>query len=331
VAVITDLAHEVLAAYPVARTKDIAQATEVLERVLPRIPLQMRVAKTGDVFEMHMNALDIGAVTTSYVRFGADIQITNSETAFYHVNIPLSGRTVWRARNYVVQSTPTVAAVLSPGTAGELLWSGGCAQLCVMLPQSSLDRELERHLDREITEPVSFAPAMSLTSATTRRWLDALRLVLNEAEFSNGQSLHPLTTRTLENLLVDSLLLAQQHNYTVELNRPARTAAPRVVRDAMELLENRPDHPWTVGELAGEVHVSVRALQAAFARSTGVSPMRYLRQERLRRTHTELLDADPDSTTVTEVAARWGFAHHGHFAALYRARFGEAPALTLRR
>jgi AraC-like DNA-binding protein len=330
VAVTTYLADEVLAAYPVARTKDIAQATAVLERVLPRIPLQMRVATSGDVFEMHMNALDIGAITTSYVRFGTGIQITNSETAFYHVNIPLSGHTVWRARNYVVQSTPTVAAVLSPGTAGELLWDGGCAQLCVMLPQSSLDRELERHLDCQITEPVTFAPAMNLAASTTRRWLDALRLVMNEAEYSNGRSLHPLTTRTLENLLVDSLLLAQRHNYTAELHRPARTASRGVVRDAMELLEQRPEHPWTVGELAHEVHVSVRALQAAFARSAGVSPMRYLRQERLRRAHAELLDADPASTTVTEVAARWGFAHHGHFAALYRARFGEAPAVTLR-
>jgi AraC-like DNA-binding protein len=330
-AVITDLTDEVLAAYPVARTRDIGQAREVLERVLPRIPLQVRVATSSDVFDMHMNALDIGAVTTSYIRFGADTQITNSETAFYHVNIPLSGCTIWRAQKYVVRSTPTVAAVLSPGTAGELLWGGGCAQLCVMLPQSSLDRELERHLDRAITEPVTFAPAMNLASSTTRRWLDALRLVLNEADHSNGQSLHPLTTRTLENLLVDSLLLAQRHNYTSALNGPTPTASPRAVRAAMELLEGSPERPWTVGELASEIHVSVRALQSAFARSQGLSPMRYLRDVRLRRIHADLLDADPQRTTVTEVAARWGFAHHGHFAARYREKFGEPPASTLQR
>lgn len=328
---IIDSTNEMLGAYPVARTRDIGQAKAVLERILPRIPLQLRVAASGDVFDMHMNALDVGAITASYLRFGSDVQVVNSETEFYHVNIPLSGRTVWRARSYVVQSTPTVAAVLGPGTAGELLWSGGCAQLCVMLPQSSLDRELERHLDREITEPVSFSPAMNLTASTTRGWLDALRLMLREAERSAGRSLHPLITRPLENLLVDNLLLAQRHNYTAELLRPAPLASPKVVDEAMTLLRSEPRHPWTVGELAGRVHVSVRALQSAFARSVGVSPMRYLRQVRLSGAHAELLDADPEATTVTEVAARWGFTHHGHFAAGYRARFGEPPGHTLRR
>ena len=328
---ISESPREVLAAYPVARTRDIAQAREVLERVLPRIPLQMRVATTGEKFDMHMNSLDVGAVTTSYLRFGSDIQITNSETASYHVNIPLNGHTIWRANNYVVQSTPDVAAVLSPGTTGEMLWGSGCAQLCVMLQQSSLDRELSRHLDRELAEPVTFAPAMNLTSSTTRRWVDALRLVLNEAEYSNGRTLHPLTTRALETLLVDSLLLAQRHNYTDELHRPARAPSPRVVHQAMQLLEQRPEHPWTVGELAQNVHVSVRALQAAFSRSVGEPPMRYLRNLRLSRVHAELSDADPADTTVTEVASRWGFAHHGHFAAQYRARYTDPPGHTLRR
>jgi AraC-like DNA-binding protein len=328
--VISESARELLAAYPVARTRDIGQAREVLERVLPRIPLQMRVATTGEKFDMHMNSLDVGAVTASYLRFSSDIQITNSETAFYHVNIPLHGHTVWRANSYVVRSTPDVAAVLSPGTAGEMLWGGGCAQVCVMLPQSSLDRELSRHLDRELVEPVTFAPAMNLASSTTRRWVDALRLVLNEAEYSNGRSLHPLTTRALETLLVDSLLLAQRHNYTAELHRPARATSSRVVHRAMELLEQRPEYPWTVGELAQDVHVSVRALQAAFARSVGESPMRYLRNLRLSQVHAELLDANPLDTTVTEVAGRWGFAHHGHFAAQYRARYIEPPGHTLR-
>ena len=160
--------------------------------------------------------------------------------------------------------------------------------------------------------------------------LDALRLVLNEADRGNGRSLHPLTTRTLESLLVDSLLLAQPHNYTAELNQPARAASPRAIREAMEQLEARPEHTWSVGELAGSVHVSARpagrlrplggdvpdALSAADAAGQGA-----------RRA----VDPAPGDTTVTEVAARWGFAHHGRLAAAYRAKFGEPPARTLRR
>ncbi|MBB6380625.1 AraC-like DNA-binding protein [Pseudonocardia eucalypti] len=322
---------ELLAAYPVARTDDIALATDVLQRVLPRLPLQLRVATPGDDFELHMNAVGIGELTTGYLRFGSDTQILSGATPYYHVTLPLTGGAIWRVQRHVVRSTPSVAAVLGPGAAGELLWSGGSCQVAVLLPQASLDRELERHLDRRITEPVTFAPEMNLTAPTARGWLDALRLVLNEAERREGRSPHPLTTRTLENLLVDNLLLAQRHNYTAELDKPAPIASPRAVREATALLEERPEHPWTVGELAQAVHVSVRALQSAFTRATGISPMRHLRQVRLNRIHAELLDADPRATTVTEIAARWGFTHHGHFASLYRARFGEPPAQTLRR
>ena len=49
------------------------------------------------------------------------------------------------------------------------------------LPRPSLDRELERHLHQAIAEPVSFAPAINLTTSTTRGWLDALQLVVREA------------------------------------------------------------------------------------------------------------------------------------------------------
>jgi transcriptional regulator GlxA family with amidase domain len=58
--------------------------------------------------------------------------------------------------------------------------------------------------------------------------------------------------------------------------------------------------------------------------------MRYLRQVRLARVHADLLDASPEQTTVAEVAARWGFVHHGHFAAAYRDRYGHPPVVTLR-
>jgi len=33
--------------------------------------------------------------------------------------------------------------------------------------------------------------------------------------------------------------------------------------------------------------------------------------------------------SVQDVAARWGFWHHGEFAAAYRRQFGELPSQTL--
>jgi AraC family ethanolamine operon transcriptional activator len=45
----------------------------------------------------------------------------------------------------------------------------------------------------------------------------------------------------------------------------------------------------------------------------------------------ELRDANPATTQVQDVAARWGFWHLSHFASDYRAMFGELPSDTLRK
>jgi AraC-like DNA-binding protein len=313
----------------VLRTSDLGQATEALERVLPRIPVRLR-AREGRRLGMLMNAADVGGVTASYLKFGTDVHMVVGETESYYVNVPQHGRTLWRNERVQVSSSPLVAAVLSPGIRGEVVWDGGCAQLCVMLPSDHLHRELERHLDRSVAEPLLFEPAMNRRTPTALGWLATLRLVYEEIERPNGLLSHRLAAKTFENLLVDSLLLAQSNNYTDALTSPVQSGSSRTVRAAIELLEAQPQRAWSVGELAGEVHLSARALQQAFARTLNTSPMRYLRQVRLARVHADLLDASPEQTTVAEVAARWGFVHHGHFAAAYRDRYGHPPVVTLR-
>jgi transcriptional regulator GlxA family with amidase domain len=100
---------------------------------------------------------------------------------------------------------------------------------------------------------------------------------------------------------------------------------------AIQLVEADPTAAWTTARLAGEVHLSVRALQARFRSEVEMSPMDYVRHARLRRVRTALVDGTPQTTTVRALAQRYGFAHLGRFASTYRDTFGESPAETLRR
>jgi AraC-like DNA-binding protein len=101
------------------------------------------------------------------------------------------------------------------------------------------------------------------------------------------------------------------------------------------VLEAEPDLPWTVGDLAKRAGLSTRALQYGFAAQTGLSPMAYLREVRLRRADADLraevgLRAAGGTTLgVAGIASRWGFTNFGRFAAAYRARYGRAPSETL--
>jgi transcriptional regulator GlxA family with amidase domain len=57
--------------------------------------------------------------------------------------------------------------------------------------------------------------------------------------------------------------------------------------------------------------------------------MEFLRELRLDRVREELkATARGADAGVREVAQKYGFLHLGHFAAQYRARFGERPSET---
>ena len=91
------------------------------------------------------------------------------------------------------------------------------------------------------------------------------------------------------------------------------------------------DQAITIGDIAAEAGVTVRAVQTAFQRHVGTTPLGELRRLRLAEVRSELLAADPAGRTVAEIAARWGFHHHGRMAAAYLEQYGELPSTTLAR
>nr|WP_237557763.1 helix-turn-helix transcriptional regulator [Streptomyces sp. SID5470] len=103
------------------------------------------------------------------------------------------------------------------------------------------------------------------------------------------------------------------------------------MRRALAHIDDHADRPLTVAQIAEAAHISVRALQYAFRRHLDSTPLAYLRQVRLSHAHDELAAADPeDGSTVTDIAARWGFYHPGRFATLYRHAYDRSPRRTLR-
>ena len=94
-------------------------------------------------------------------------------------------------------------------------------------------------------------------------------------------------------------------------------------------LETRAAESFTLNELADEAGVTPRALQYAFRQHLNTTPMRWLRQQRLKRVNTQLKNKSP-GINVTQAAIASGFTNLGVFARYYREAFAEKPSETLK-
>jgi AraC-like DNA-binding protein len=313
----------------VASCRDVDHAKQVLSELF--LPVDFPSAPTSGTFEMQLNALTVGRLTCGHMRFRDAVRIETAEPENYHIDIPTGGRATMRAGlGSPIHGTEKTAGIFMPGRPVEIDSGEQFAQLALMIPRDQLQLEVENLLGNELSRPVEFSGEIDLMTPGAQVITQALRMIDEASDQEGGLLAHPLAAQRLEQALMYSLLFAQPHNYSAALAAPSPAAGVRPVSQAVELLRNNPAHPWTVTELAAEVSLSVRSLQEGFRRSLNTAPMAYLRQLRLEKVHEELRTAAPGTLSVTEVAAHWGFAHLGRFAAVYRIKFSEHPSDTLR-
>lgn len=115
-----------------------------------------------------------------------------------------------------------------------------------------------------------------------------------------------------------------------ESARYTRSTRYLVVRRSIELCEGLPD-PISVGELAARSGVSQRVLELRFQEIARMTPLRFMRWNRMNHVRRKLLAADGRSASVTHIASSCGIGELGRFAVEYKQLFGESPSATLSR
>jgi AraC-like DNA-binding protein len=221
------------------------------------------------------------------------------------------------------------AVVVSPGNPVVVEYlTNDCRMETLLFEQSAVEAELAGMLGAPVTKPLRFD--LQFSPPTASPFSRALTLLHNELNDPSGLTTVPAMSSQLGRLMMAGLLVTQTHNYTEELIRPRAVPGSKPIRNALELIESQPAEIETVADIAASVGLSVRALDDGFHRYVGIPPMAYLRQVRMARAHDELLGADPELTTASTIARKWGFGHYGRFAADYARRFGRKPSETLR-
>ena len=179
-------------------------------------------------------------------------------------------------------------------------------------------------------QPIRFSSFQPDDAAAARLWKDTVNYV-KLSLLAQGKIATPLVLGNASRLLAAVTLSTFPNTAATGAAPHDRTdAKPLLLRRAMGYMDANATKDIGLADIAEAIHVTPRAVQYMFRRHLEITPLQYLRRLRLHYAHEDLVSADRTNTTVTDIAARWGFAHTGRFAVLYRKAYGQSPHATLR-
>ena len=141
---------------------------------------------------------------------------------------------------------------------------------------------------------------------------------------------NPDAARGLEQALVEAMISCLA-GAEVREDSLAQRHHELIMRRFRRVVEENPGEPLYIPEICKAIRVAGRTLRLCSQQHLGMGPKRYLLLRRLHLSRQALRQAEPDATTVTDTATRYGFWQLGRFAVEYQSLFGESPSVTLHR
>lgn len=111
------------------------------------------------------------------------------------------------------------------------------------------------------------------------------------------------------------------------LSISAKKNHPAWLAGLCDYIECHATEGLTLENLATQAQVTPRALQYAFKRYFNTTPMRWVRQQKLKRVN-HALGGGASGMNVTQAAIASGFTNLGVFARYYHEQYGELPSKT---
>jgi AraC-like DNA-binding protein len=309
------------------RTADLNRVRREIGRLLKPFDLSARTQKRYDARLIHRR---LGRSAVTLIDYGGAVAIdAGVMSRYYLLQVPLEGSYTLGFSGRTVEVPTRCAHVIHPGMPLEMNWSPDCRVLVLSFEAGMLAPQVAaNHCPALLPE---HGDVIRLDSQPNEALGCLIDYVTAEAFGGDLFARVPQAAARAESLLVDAILdrfasCGAPH----EADRRFRDAVPEYVARAEEYVLEHLVECVTIAGIANAASVPTRTLFEGFRRARGVSPLAWMRAQRLDRVRAELLGAHPGSVRITEVAMHWGFAHLGRFCVAYRNRFGETPRETLR-
>lgn len=262
------------------------------------------------------------------VCFGSDIHSsTASPINALQLVTPISGHIVSYREGKEYIAGPNESLLLKPNEPVDLDWHGDCVAIVSWVNQHLLNELALNLFGQSITPKITFPSHLKLNAGVGLSISNTLSTIVNELEDESSLFSRGITSENIEEILLTSILYASPD--ISELGKNAKLEGKSSLHSALEYIYSHIEDDIKLTDLVAATGVSLRKLQYDFSKELGVGPMAKIRQEKLNRVRDCLKKSNPQSTTVADVAAKWGFFDRRYFTKIYKNAFHELPSVTL--
>ena len=195
--------------------------------------------------------------------------------------------------------------------------------MIVALPTPLIDRWVQTRRGRDRFDVDLPSPRWQVNADEVTRRAQTLSSLLEALTTQSDDFLTDRGLSRIEAQIFDAIL---DMIPSAEVIEPLHNRAS-IARAVYAVLHERLDDPPSITELCLAVGARERTLHLSCVEAFGRPPARLLTELRLNAAHRALLHPR-NETSVTAVAAQYGFTHFGRFAAVYQRQFGELPSAT---
>ena len=268
-------------------------------------------------FEGALTVTFAGDVQVNHCRFNRELVIHASppEGSVSFV-VPCSAGRRGVAQGFELE--PQHVLMAPSGAEGFLKTAENLAYYVVVIPEGSFARAL-RGVSPGVELRSRSGSAISLPDAQYRSVVEILGSMVGRLECGGRVD---LLDRLAHGVLGDA----------EEVPGPLRLRNRlQLVRRAKGYIEDHLNDGVTIPEVSEALEVSRRTLELAFRDVLDTSPLVYLRTRQLAKIRKALREnvAELRSTSISDLAARFGQTHPGYFSRDYKALFGELPSETV--
>jgi AraC-like DNA-binding protein len=260
-----------------------------------------------------------GAIDLCRLRYGGRARVLSEGLGnLYHVQFILRGHCHYDTTPHGGTYAAGHVLVINPDEPIDLTYSDDCEKFILKVPACLFDDACVEHRWQKPEGGLRFLP-VPYRFEELESLLYLLTLICQEAE---SDCITPQILGHYHRVVASKLMTMLRHNVCLESPNLPPASFERLER----FIEDNIKRDIAIEELAQQARMSQRSLYLLFDKYAHMTPMNFIRQKKLERVYSTLMDPACQVANITAVALDYGFNHLGRFSECYKAAFGVLPS-----